>query len=156
MTVKPGWARKHPSEARKLPSAAQKPRGEPESGDRSIWDLNRDEQRIMMITVVGGLASIILGAFILGMAIGLVRLMNAHPHASTYVVDIIGFALFGVFMVSVVSIFAAVRKIRSGKVVHSRSPWQVFPRTTQVSAVVLVLLVCLVVLAVLGVAAAIK
>jgi hypothetical protein len=45
----------------------------PASQDRPLWSLSRDEQRILAITFVGGLASIILAAGIIGAAIALGR-----------------------------------------------------------------------------------
>lgn len=49
------------------------PQPAPPSEERPLWKLNRDEQRMMMITVVGGLVSILLGAVIIGIAIGFAR-----------------------------------------------------------------------------------
>jgi len=39
--------------------------------DRPLWKLSRDEQRVLLITFVGGLASIIVGAAVIGVAIAL-------------------------------------------------------------------------------------
>jgi hypothetical protein len=80
MTVKPGWARKRPAAAERLPSTAQLPRGKPAASDRHVWTLNRDEQRTVIITFVGGLGSIIFGAVILGSAVALARWLNRTPH----------------------------------------------------------------------------
>jgi len=77
MTVKPGWARKRPTEARKLPSRTEKPRAEPVSELRSIWKLSHDEQRILIVTFVGGLGSIIVAACIIGGAIAFARTQRA-------------------------------------------------------------------------------
>lgn len=41
--------------------------------ERPLWQLNHDEQRILIITFVGSLASIVTGAVIIGGAIALVH-----------------------------------------------------------------------------------
>jgi hypothetical protein len=46
---------------------------EPTGGDRPVWSLSRDEQRTLAITFVGGLASIIIGAGVIGASIALGR-----------------------------------------------------------------------------------
>jgi hypothetical protein len=51
----------------------EEPRGAPAGKQRPIWKLNRDEQRTLIITFVGGLASIIFGAVILGSAIAVAK-----------------------------------------------------------------------------------
>jgi hypothetical protein len=45
----------------------------PEKPERRLWDLNRGEQRTLYITFVGGLASIVAGACVIGVAIALAR-----------------------------------------------------------------------------------
>jgi len=45
----------------------------PTDEDRPLWSLSRDEQRILAITFVGGLASIIIGAAVIGASIALAR-----------------------------------------------------------------------------------
>lgn len=53
---------------------ADKPAAEPSTGsDRPLWKLSRDEQRQLAITVVGGLAAILLGAGVLGGALAMSR-----------------------------------------------------------------------------------
>lgn len=41
--------------------------------DRPLWQLSRDEQRILLITFAGGLASIVVGAAIIGASLALAR-----------------------------------------------------------------------------------
>jgi hypothetical protein len=62
------------------------PQRAPPSEERPLWKLNRDEQRMMMITVVGGLVSILLGAVIIGVAIAFTRLSyhNKVLHAGLH------------------------------------------------------------------------
>jgi hypothetical protein len=45
--------------------------------ERSLWPLSRDDQRSLMITFVGGLASIIAAACVIGGAIGMARAMKS-------------------------------------------------------------------------------
>jgi hypothetical protein len=45
----------------------------PKAAERPLWVLNRDEQRVLIITFVGGLASIVVGACVIGGAIALAR-----------------------------------------------------------------------------------
>ena len=45
----------------------------PTSEDRPLWSLSRDEQRVLAITFVGGLASLIVAAGVIGAAIALGR-----------------------------------------------------------------------------------
>lgn len=41
--------------------------------DRPLWKLSQDEMRILLITVVGGFASVLLGAAAIGFAVALAR-----------------------------------------------------------------------------------
>jgi hypothetical protein len=41
--------------------------------DRPVWQLSRDEQRVLLITFVGGLGAIVIGAAIIGLALALAR-----------------------------------------------------------------------------------
>ena len=56
--------------------------GEPKHGDRPVWSLTRDEQRILAITFVGGLASIVAGVMIVGLSLALLR-YEGPPHGHT-------------------------------------------------------------------------
>jgi hypothetical protein len=46
----------------------------PQAAERPLWELNRDEQRMLIITFVGGLASIVGAACVVGGAIALSRI----------------------------------------------------------------------------------
>jgi hypothetical protein len=48
-------------------------RDKPTEEDRPLWSMSRDEQRLLWITFVGGLASILVGAGIIGAAIVFAR-----------------------------------------------------------------------------------
>ena len=50
----------------------------PEEAERPLWRLNRDEQRVLLITFTGGFASIIVSACILGLAITIARNTELH------------------------------------------------------------------------------
>jgi hypothetical protein len=81
MTVKPGWARKHPAPEEPPPTAREP--APSAATERRLWDLTRDEQRLLWITVagtfVGGLASIIGGACVIAGAIAIARNARHHP-----------------------------------------------------------------------------
>lgn len=48
--------------------------------DRPLWQLTRDEQRVLLITFVGGLASIVVGAAIIGISLAFARFSDSgHP-----------------------------------------------------------------------------
>jgi len=49
-------------------------------GERPLWELSRDEQRVLLITFAGGLASIVIGAAMVGSAIAYAKWQAAkHP-----------------------------------------------------------------------------
>lgn len=45
----------------------------PDGEERSLWSLSPDEQRLLLITFVGGLASIVAGVVAVGIAIAVAR-----------------------------------------------------------------------------------
>lgn len=47
--------------------------------DRSVWWLSRDDQRLLWITFAGGLASILVGAGLIGLAITFARHWSSSP-----------------------------------------------------------------------------
>jgi len=49
----------------------------PQVVERPLWELSRDEQRVLISTFVGGLASIVAGVCVVGGAIALARGMRA-------------------------------------------------------------------------------
>jgi hypothetical protein len=71
MTVKPGWARKHPTP--RPPEAADKSEEAPQPSERALWELDRGELRALLITFAGGVASIVAAALIIGGAIAIAR-----------------------------------------------------------------------------------
>jgi hypothetical protein len=48
--------------------------------ERPVWVLSRDEQRVLIITFVGGLASIIAGACVIGVAIAVARYVRVSHY----------------------------------------------------------------------------
>ena len=56
-----------------------------------MWELSADEKRLLVITTVGGLASILLGAAIIGAALALVRV--EHGNGSGLVTGTVGLVL---------------------------------------------------------------
>jgi len=72
MTVKPAWARK--SGRRRRREADTAPAGTaPAETTRSPWALSAADWRLLVITFVGGLGSIVAGAGIIGGAIAIAR-----------------------------------------------------------------------------------
>jgi hypothetical protein len=51
-----------------------------QSEDRPLWHLSRDEQRILLITFAGGLASIVVGAALIGISFALARFEHNLHH----------------------------------------------------------------------------
>jgi len=84
MTVKPGWARKQDRlRRRELGAAPTNPERAQVPGPRPLWKLDRSEQRVLFVTFVGGVASILAAAFLVGMAISLGRILaSAKPHTT--------------------------------------------------------------------------
>jgi hypothetical protein len=119
----------------------EQPQPEPPPGVRPLWELNRDEQRTMFITVVGGLGSIILGAVFLGVVIALARFLKTHPFN-----EFLGFVAIGAFAIAFVD---GLIERRRGRRVTLRRLGQVF-----VALIVLVWIVYL--LALIGQAAGVK
>jgi hypothetical protein len=144
MTVKPGWARKRPEVARASSASSRRP----------LWKLDRGEQRVLMITFAGGVASIVVAAIILGTAIALARAAKHHNAAAaayTGLNDVrlaltnwksLGILLAGFFLLVLATavIPSAVRTIAVGL-------------TTLIIAVVVGLSAIVLVLAVIGLAA---
>lgn len=70
--------------------------------ERPAWKLDRNEQRMLVITFIGGLASIIVGACLIGGAIALARYEEHAPGFS-----ILGLTLYSVTTVAAVATWAA-------------------------------------------------
>jgi len=68
----------------------------PKVAERSLWKLSRDEQRILMITFVGGLASIVVGACVIGGLIALARALKAARLPLDYLAIVTPMYIFGV------------------------------------------------------------
>ena len=66
----------------------------PADTDRPLWKLNRDEQRLFWITFVGGLASIVVGAGVIGSAIALARYDLRQEKGGHLVLEVEGTAVF--------------------------------------------------------------
>ncbi len=70
--------------------------GPPSEDERPVWKLSRDEQRILLITFVGGLASIIVGAAVIGVAVALAHRAEGpgHPIAGLAVYSVAAIVAF--------------------------------------------------------------
>jgi hypothetical protein len=64
-------------EEHEQPPASIREASAPQVAERPLWELSRDEQRVLIITFVGGLTSIVAGVCIVGGAIALVRGLRA-------------------------------------------------------------------------------
>jgi hypothetical protein len=97
MTVKPGWARKRPTAAGTLPSTTRKPDGALAPEERPLWELDHGEQRVLVITFVGGVASLVVAAVIVGAAIALAHALNrrhvTYPDSPLFFFILAAFAL---------------------------------------------------------------
>ena len=68
--------------------------------ERPLWKLNRDEQRVLLITFVGGLASIIAAAVIIGSAIAIARYERSFNSSTGLAAGTIatgGFAIWSIY-----------------------------------------------------------
>jgi hypothetical protein len=63
-----------------VPDPAAQPR--PAEEDRPLWTLSRDDQRLLWVTFVGGVASFLVGAGLIGVALTLARLV---VHSKSYI-----------------------------------------------------------------------
>lgn len=115
--------------------------------ERPLWKLDRNEQRILVITFVGGLASIIVGAAVVGVAIAL-----AH-RAERPGVSLAGLAAYSA---SAVVLFAFwVAYVRWGFRGMPGRPLDLWPVSSRFGVLVGALLVASVVLTWIGIAAGI-
>jgi hypothetical protein len=77
------------------------PQPAPAPKERPLWQLDRGEQRALLITFVGGVASIVVAAIILGVAIALAHAFSSHT--SKPIIDIaittIGYMVLGAFAI---------------------------------------------------------
>ena len=94
MTAKPGWARKRDRLRRhEADTASVGTAGPP-------WALSPAEWRLLAITFVGGLGSLLAAAVILGAALALAR--NEHGHLGNFALGsaiVIGLSLFSLTVV---------------------------------------------------------
>ena len=77
----------------------------PEAVERPLWELSRDEQRLLIITFVGGLASIVAGACVIGGAIALVRALKPTHF-------LLGSLAFGTAVYIVIVVLVAKARLR--------------------------------------------
>ena len=122
MTAKPGWARKRDRLRRREADAppttpAAAPSAPPTTPAAAPWALSAAEWRLLVITFVGGLGSIVAGAGIIGGAIAIARTATRGPGFwfLTIAVGAVGFvfgmvvfrrAVRGVYLPAPVRLFA--------------------------------------------------
>lgn len=69
--------------------------------ERPLWKLSRDEQRVLFITFIGGLASVIAAAVIIGLALAIARYergVSSLPELAAYTVATGVFAVLGIYL----------------------------------------------------------
>ena len=72
----------------------------PKAVERPLWVLSRDEQRVLIVTFVGGLASIIASACVIGGAIALARALQKGHFPLTPTYGTAAFILIGVLIIT--------------------------------------------------------
>lgn len=93
-------------------------KNEPADEERPVWALSREDQRLLWVTFIGGVASFIVGAVIIGVAIALARYFATNR-------AILAFITLGTTVVSVVIPYIQARR-RGVSMWSLTSPW-VFP-----------------------------
>jgi hypothetical protein len=116
--------------------------------------LDRSEQRVMFITVVGGLASIILGAVILGGALALAHAIKTHPDGAEYAQTLFALITLGAGVILLSYIYF--RRFRGRPIKGSLDLWRHSPLVIRAAAVTVWLVLCVYLLALLGIAAGVK
>jgi hypothetical protein len=72
------------------PRKTEIPRQEPVREERPLWVLTLDEQRTMLMLVLSGLISILLGVAFLGVAVALARIIKQGDTAETVLELVLG------------------------------------------------------------------
>jgi hypothetical protein len=82
--------------------------------ERRLWELSLDEKRILLVTFLGGVASIVVGAALIGVAIALARSQLRMPRNLIGMAIALPCAIFGVWYVG---------RPYSRRVLIGRNPW---------------------------------
>ena len=88
----------------------------PEVVDRPLWVLSRDEQRVLIITFVGGVASVVAGVCVVGGAIAVLRFLRAQGDFSLWILVV-------ATAVQISSMLVAARARRHGLWSRTDSIW---------------------------------
>jgi hypothetical protein len=82
----------------------------PTGPERRLWELSRDDQRVLIITFVGGFASVIAGAAVIGGAIALVRWQRGRhiPHP-------LGFLIFATAVSICIAVYDGYNRHRAAR-----------------------------------------
>jgi hypothetical protein len=83
----------------------EQPQPTPTPKERRLWNLNRDEQQILLITFAAGVGSIVVGAALVGLAIAFARWEAAYNEDQ--------FTFLGWATVVITALFPLVIKIRA-------------------------------------------
>lgn len=77
---KPRWARKRDRlQRREAKTAPSQPDATPTEAPASSWAMSPAEWRLLMITFAGGLAPVVVGAAVLGLAVAAAKLARPSP-----------------------------------------------------------------------------
>jgi hypothetical protein len=79
----------------------QPPDGIMAAPERPLWEFSRDEGRVLIVTFVGGLASIVVGASVIGGAIALVRALKPTHSLLVFLIFITTVYIFVVVLVAI-------------------------------------------------------
>ena len=119
--------------------------------ERPLWQLSRDEQRALIITFIGGLASIIAGAVVVGGAIALAH----YEQKGLSLLVLVSFTGVAVFLTTM-SVFVVLMAIRHGRLNRPGRPiWMVLGVMYSIILIPSGLLLCLLILTWIGIAAGI-
>jgi hypothetical protein len=122
--------------------------------DKRLWELSRDEQRLLLITFAGGLASIVVGAVMVGGSIALAQYWRHNGGLS-------GLAIYTATNVAVVlASWSTVRLVQGSKdrtvLVIGRFPALLISRVVWTLAILTSILLASVLLTWIGVGAGVK
>jgi hypothetical protein len=121
--------------------------GPPAEDERPLWKLSRGEQRVLLVTFVGGLASIIVGAAVIGVALALAHRAEGPGHS---LADLAGYSV-----VTVVLFAFWVAYVRWGTLGMPWRPLDRWPVSSRFTVLVGAVLVAGVALTWIGIAAGI-
>jgi len=93
----------------------EQPQPTPPPGERPVWRLDRDQQRVLFITFVGGVASIVVAAVIVGIAIALAHtIIPDLKKTSPVAIDALTLAVTILSVLPLIATFALAARKKPG------------------------------------------